>query len=76
MPSGVGREGGGGLRNMLRWPWVRLAETRSAWQDSRCHMGRGGGGGGGVSGPHAVSFSGSICGVRERRKGGGARMKG
>ena len=26
--------GGGGLRNMLRWPWVTLAETR-----------RGGGGG-------------------------------
>ena len=22
---------GGGLRNMLRWPWVTLAETRRGW---------------------------------------------
>ena len=33
---------------MLRWPWVTLAETRSAWQASRCHMGRGGGRRGGI----------------------------
>ena len=24
----VGGRGGGGLRNMLRWPWVTLAGTR------------------------------------------------
>ena len=55
--------GGGGLRNMLRWPWVTLAETRRGGGGggilavvtqsdlSRSHVSwrAGGGGGGGVS---------------------------
>ena len=28
--GGGGWGEGGGLRSMLRWPWVTLAETRSA----------------------------------------------
>ena len=37
--------GGGGLRNMLRWPWVTLVETRRGW---------GGGGGGGEGGVREI----------------------
>ena len=57
MPSGVGR--GGGLRNMLRWPWVTQARHAALSRPADVTWG-GGGGGAGVSGPHAVSFSGSI----------------
>ena len=45
--------GGGGVRNMLRWPWVTLAETRRGGGGGilailvvvTYHGGRGGGGG-------------------------------